>query len=134
MIVRNVKLVFVANAMILFCGVVTSLLSAWALGPAGRGDLLVVTLWPPVCALAPAAIGNRGRGGSLAVGLQHDDVHRLILAAAKNEAGSLELPATSPRRHSCCSTANTLDAGAVQNAQPRNLIDKRQDLSTSNST
>jgi len=51
MIVRNVKLVFVANALILFCGVVTSLLSAWALGPAGRGDLLVVTLWPPVCAL-----------------------------------------------------------------------------------
>ena len=51
MIVRNVKLVFVANAMILFCGLVTSLLSAWALGPAGRGDLLVVTLWPPVCAL-----------------------------------------------------------------------------------
>ena len=51
MIVRNVKLVFVANAMILFCGVVTSLLSAWALGPAGRGDLLVVMLWPPVCAL-----------------------------------------------------------------------------------
>jgi O-antigen/teichoic acid export membrane protein len=51
MIVRNVKLVFIANATILFCGVVTSLLSAWALGPAGRGDLLVVTLWPPVCAL-----------------------------------------------------------------------------------
>ena len=51
MIVRSVKLVFVANALILFCGVVTSLLSAWALGPAGRGDLLVVTLWPPVCAL-----------------------------------------------------------------------------------
>ncbi len=50
MIVRNVKLVFVANALILFCGVVTSLLSAWALGPAGRGDLLVVMLWPPVCA------------------------------------------------------------------------------------
>jgi O-antigen/teichoic acid export membrane protein len=51
MIFRNIKLVFVANAMILFCGVATSLLSAWALGPAGRGDLLVVTLWPPVCAL-----------------------------------------------------------------------------------
>jgi len=51
MIVRNIKLVFVANATILFCGLVTSLLSAWALGPAGRGDLLVVTLWPPVCAL-----------------------------------------------------------------------------------
>ena len=30
MIVRNVKLVFVANALILFCGVVTSLLSAAA--------------------------------------------------------------------------------------------------------
>src|SRR5947199_2630979 len=51
MIVRNVKLVFIANAIILFCGVVTSLLSAWALGPAGRGDLLVIMLWPPVCAL-----------------------------------------------------------------------------------
>lgn len=51
MILRNVKVVFVVNATILFCGVVTSLLSAWALGPAGRGDLLVVTLWPPVCAL-----------------------------------------------------------------------------------
>lgn len=50
MIVRNVKLVFVANALILACGVVTSLLSARALGPAGRGDLLVVMLWPPVCA------------------------------------------------------------------------------------
>ena len=51
MIVRNIKLGFLANVMILFCGVVTSLLSAWALGPAGRGDLLVVMLWPPVCAL-----------------------------------------------------------------------------------
>jgi len=51
MIARNVKLVFVANALILFCGLGTSLLSAWALGPAGRGDLLVVMLWPPVCAL-----------------------------------------------------------------------------------
>src|SRR6267142_5080921 len=51
MIAQNVKLVFVANAMSLFCGLVTSLLSAWALGPAGRGDLLVVMLWPPVCAL-----------------------------------------------------------------------------------
>ncbi len=29
----------------------TSLLSAWALGPAGRGDLLVVMLWPPVVAM-----------------------------------------------------------------------------------
>ena len=50
MIVRNVKLVLVANALILICCVVTGLLSARALGPAGRGDLLVVMLWPPVCA------------------------------------------------------------------------------------
>ena len=51
MIARNIKLVFSANALILLCGVITSLLSAWALGPAGRGDLLVVMLWPPVCAM-----------------------------------------------------------------------------------
>ena len=51
MIARNIKLVFSANVLILLCGVITSLLSAWALGPAGRGDLLVVMLWPPVCAL-----------------------------------------------------------------------------------
>jgi enterobacterial common antigen flippase len=51
MVARNIKLVFSANALILLCGVLTSLLSAWALGPSGRGDLLVVMLWPPVCAL-----------------------------------------------------------------------------------
>jgi len=51
MIARNIKLVFSTNALILLCGVLTSLLSAWALGPAGRGDLLVVMLWPPVCAM-----------------------------------------------------------------------------------
>jgi len=51
MIARNIKLVFSTNVLILLCGVITSLLSAWALGPAGRGDLLVVMLWPPVCAL-----------------------------------------------------------------------------------
>jgi O-antigen/teichoic acid export membrane protein len=51
MIARNIRLIFSANALILLCGVITSLLSAWALGPAGRGDLLVVMLWPPVCAL-----------------------------------------------------------------------------------
>lgn len=51
MIARNIKLVLSANVLILFCGVITSLLSAWALGPAGRGDLLVVMLWPPVCAM-----------------------------------------------------------------------------------
>src|SRR2546426_2752373 len=51
MVARNIKLVFSANALSLLCGVFTSLLSAWALGPAGRGDLLVVMLWPPVCAM-----------------------------------------------------------------------------------
>src|SRR6185503_16557924 len=51
MIVRNVKLIFSVNLLILLSGVVTSLLGAWALGPAGRGDLLVVVLWPPVVAL-----------------------------------------------------------------------------------
>jgi len=44
-------MVFSTNALILVCSVLTSLLSAWALGPAGRGDLLIVMLWPPVCAL-----------------------------------------------------------------------------------
>lgn len=51
MLTRNIRMVFSTNALILACGVLTSLLSAWALGPAGRGDLLVVMLWPPVCAL-----------------------------------------------------------------------------------
>ncbi|HEX3280543.1 MAG TPA: oligosaccharide flippase family protein [Pyrinomonadaceae bacterium] len=44
-------MVFSTNVLGLVCGVLTSLLSAWALGPAGRGDLLIVMLWPPVCAL-----------------------------------------------------------------------------------
>ena len=51
MFTRNIKMVFSTNALALLCGVLTSLLSAWALGPAGRGDLLIVMLWPPVCAL-----------------------------------------------------------------------------------
>ncbi len=51
MIVRNVRLIFSINLLILSSGVVTSLLGAWALGPAGRGDLLVVVVWPPVIAL-----------------------------------------------------------------------------------
>ena len=37
-------------------GVVTSLLGAWALGPAGRGDLVVVFMWPAVFAMV-AQIG-----------------------------------------------------------------------------
>ena len=37
MLKHNIKLVFSTNALMLCAGVVTSLLSAWALGPAGRG-------------------------------------------------------------------------------------------------
>ena len=47
MIARNIRLIFSANALILLCGVITSLLSAWALGPAGRGDLLVKIIYRP---------------------------------------------------------------------------------------
>ncbi len=51
MIGRNVKLVFSTNALILCSGVVTSLLSSWALGPSGRGDFIIVLTWPAVFAL-----------------------------------------------------------------------------------
>lgn len=51
MLARNIKLVFSTNALMLLSGVITSLLSAWALGPEGRGDLAVVVMWPNVCAL-----------------------------------------------------------------------------------
>jgi hypothetical protein len=44
MLQRNIKLVFSTNALMLSSGVVTSLLSAWALGPTGRGDLMVVLM------------------------------------------------------------------------------------------
>src|SRR3989442_14258298 len=37
--------------MSLLSSVVSSLIGARALGPAGRGDLLVVVLWPPVVAM-----------------------------------------------------------------------------------
>lgn len=48
MLKRNIKLVFSTNVLMLCCGVVTSLLGAWALGPAGRGDLIVVLTWPGI--------------------------------------------------------------------------------------
>jgi len=48
MLRRNIKLVFSTNVLMLCCGVVTSLLGAWALGPAGRGDLIVVLMWPGI--------------------------------------------------------------------------------------
>lgn len=51
MLKRNIKLVFSTNALMLCSGVVTSLLSAWALGPEGRGDLMIVVTWPAVFAM-----------------------------------------------------------------------------------
>lgn len=51
MLARNIKLVFSTNALMLLSGVVTSLLSARALGPEGRGELAVVVMWPNVWAL-----------------------------------------------------------------------------------
>lgn len=51
MLKRNIKLVFSTNALMLMSGVVTSLLSAWALGPGGRGDLMVILSWPGIFAM-----------------------------------------------------------------------------------
>lgn len=51
MLKRNIKLVFSTNALMLCSGVVTSVLSAWALGPEGRGDLAIVLTWPGVFAM-----------------------------------------------------------------------------------
>ena len=51
LILQNAKTVFVTNALFLTCSVITSLLSAWALGAEGRGDLAIVTLFPFVCVL-----------------------------------------------------------------------------------
>lgn len=56
MLKRNIKLVFSTNALMFSSGVVTSLLSAWALGPAGRGDLMIVLMWPGIFAMV-AEIG-----------------------------------------------------------------------------
>jgi O-antigen/teichoic acid export membrane protein len=42
---RSVKLVFSTNVLFLLFSVVTSLLSAWALKPEGRGELAVITMW-----------------------------------------------------------------------------------------
>ena len=56
MLKHNIKLVFSTNALMLSAGVVTSLLSAWALGPAGRGDLIIVLMWPAIFSMV-AQIG-----------------------------------------------------------------------------
>lgn len=51
MIARNARLILITDATIVLSNIVSSLLGARALGPAGRGDLLVVVLWPPVLAM-----------------------------------------------------------------------------------
>ena len=51
MIFRNARLILVTDVTILMCSVVTSLVGARALGPEGRGDLLIITLWPLVTSL-----------------------------------------------------------------------------------
>ena len=51
MIARNARLILIADITILLANVVSSLIGARALGPAGRGDLLVIVLWPPVVAI-----------------------------------------------------------------------------------
>ena len=54
MIARSAKLIFITDATIILSTMVSSLVGARALGPAGRGDLLVVMLWPPVVAMMVA--------------------------------------------------------------------------------
>ena len=51
MIARNTRLILTADVTILLSNIVSSLIGARALGPAGRGDLLIVVLWPPVVAM-----------------------------------------------------------------------------------
>jgi O-antigen/teichoic acid export membrane protein len=51
MIFRSAKLILITDATILLSNVVSSLIGARALGPAGRGDLLIIVLWPPVVAM-----------------------------------------------------------------------------------
>jgi len=50
-IARNAKLIFITDASIMVATMISSLVGARALGPAGRGDLLIVVLWPPVIAM-----------------------------------------------------------------------------------
>ena len=51
---RSVKLVFSTNTLFLFFSITTSLLSAWALGAEGRGDLTIVTMWLSIFVLVGA--------------------------------------------------------------------------------
>lgn len=62
MIIRSARLILVTDCTILLCSVVTSLVGARALGPAGRGDLLVITLWPlGIALLAELGLPNAHR-------------------------------------------------------------------------
>jgi O-antigen/teichoic acid export membrane protein len=54
-IARSAKLIFLTDASIMAATMISSLVGARALGPAGRGDLLVVVLWPPVIAMLAGA-------------------------------------------------------------------------------
>ncbi|HEX5702335.1 MAG TPA: oligosaccharide flippase family protein [Pyrinomonadaceae bacterium] len=56
MILKNTRLILIADALSILFSVVSSLVGARALGPAGRGDLLIVVLWPPFIAMF-AAVG-----------------------------------------------------------------------------
>ena len=51
MIARSAKLIFITDVTILILTMISSLVGARALGPAGRGDLFVVVVWPPVIAM-----------------------------------------------------------------------------------
>ncbi|HSK70783.1 MAG TPA: flippase [Pyrinomonadaceae bacterium] len=48
---KNITIIFLANFFTLLSGVLTSLLTAWALGPEGRGELAIVVLYPNIVAL-----------------------------------------------------------------------------------
>ncbi len=49
---KNFTVIFLANAFYLTSGVITSLLTAWALGAEGRGDFAIIVLYPNIVALA----------------------------------------------------------------------------------
>jgi O-antigen/teichoic acid export membrane protein len=53
-IARSAKLIILTDISIMASTMISSLVGARALGPAGRGDLLVVVLWPPVVAMLAA--------------------------------------------------------------------------------
>ncbi len=72
---KNLTIIFFANFFTLLSGVVTSLLTAWALGPEGRGDLAVIVLYPNVVALA--------------VGFGLPQAHRYFLAREPEEISPL---------------------------------------------